>query len=84
MMKKIQYVPLRKGQVDKYDCSFFPISKVFIGAKMSGDNRMEIIKICNDQKIPSICVLPAPSVFSMEECPSKMNNPNCTYKKLVD
>ena len=52
--------------------------------KMSEDNRTEIIKICNDQKIPSICVLPAPSVFSMEECPSKMNNPNCTYKKLVD
>ena len=67
-----------------FDCSFFPISKVFIGAKMSEDNRTEIIKNCNDQKIPSICVLPAPSVFSMEECPSKMNNPNCTYKKLVD
>ncbi len=73
---------LSKG--NGYDCSFFPISKVFIGAKMSEDNRMEIIKICNDQKIPSICVLPAQSVFSMEECPSKMNNPNCTYKELVD
>ena len=73
---------LSKG--NGYNCSFFPISKVFVGAKMPEDKRVEIIKICNDLNLPSICVLPAPSIFSMQECPSKMNSPNCTYKKLLN
>lgn len=65
-----------------YNCKFFPISKVYIGAKMPDDRREEIIKICSSRGIPSTCVTPAFSSFSMQECTGKMINPNCTYKKL--
>ena len=67
---------------ENYNCKFFPISKVYIGAKMPDDKREEIIKICNSRGIPSACVIPAFSSFSMQECTGKMANPNCMYKKL--
>ena len=67
---------------ESYNCIFFPISKVYIGAKMPDGKRREIIKICNSRSIPSTCVLPAFSSFSMQECTGKMLNPNCIYKKL--
>lgn len=65
-----------------YNCSFFPISKVFIGAKMADANREEIIRICNDRNIASVCVLPAMSTFSMQECTDKYRNPKCVYTHL--
>ena len=65
-----------------YNCSFFPISKVFLGAKMSGEKRKDIIKICSDRNIPTSCVLPAMSTFAMQECTNRMKNPNCVYNAL--
>ena len=64
-----------------YNCKFFPISKVYIGAKMPDDRREEIIKICSSRGIPSTCVTPAFSSFSMQECAGKMTNPNCMFIK---
>lgn len=66
-----------------YNCSFFPISKVYLGAKMDGKAREEIIKTCAEKSIPSVCVIPAMATFSMQECPEKMIKPDCAYKKLL-
>ena len=67
-----------------YNCQFFPIKKVYIGTKMEEEKRKEVIQICNDKKIPSVCVMPSLSTFSMQECPSKLNNPKCTYKGFAE
>ena len=66
-----------------YNCTFFPISKVFLGAKMTDEQRKEILTICTDRNIPSVCVLPAMSTFSMQECTDKYKNPNCVYPQKV-
>ena len=65
-----------------YNCTFFPISKVYLGAKMSVEQRKEILTICAERSIPCVCVLPAMSTFSMQECTDKYKNPKCVYKEL--
>ena len=66
-----------------YNCTFFPISKVFLGAKMDRKERKEIIKICEGNGIPSTCVLPTMDTYNMQECTGKKINPNCVYKELL-
>lgn len=66
-----------------YNCTFFPISKVYLGAKMDREERRAIIKICEKNSIPSTCIMPAMGTFSMQECTGKMNNPKCVYKELL-
>ena len=54
-----------------YNILFFPITKVFLGNRMSPKDRQEIINICKARKIPYVGVRRNPTIFEMEECPNK-------------
>lgn len=47
---------------------FFPITKVYLGNRMSPDKRKEVIEICHDKNIPYIGVTRAGDRFEMQEC----------------
>lgn len=51
-----------------YNIKFFPITKVYLGNRMSVDKRREIIDICNKKNIPYTGMKRNPAVFEMEEC----------------
>ena len=61
---------LDKMLADKsdYNCSFMPISKVYLGSKMSEDERKKIAKICDNKGIPVACVIPKQDEYIMQEC----------------
>ena len=49
-------------------CKFFNIKKVYLGNKMSYDERKKIIGICKDKGIPYTGVILHPNKFEMIEC----------------
>lgn len=51
-----------------YCVPFFPITKVYLGCRMSQSDRKEIIEICNERRIPYVGVVRRPDVFEMQEC----------------
>lgn len=57
-----------------YNIDFFPITKVFLGNRMSALKRKEIIDICNEKNIPYIGVKKNLHTFEMEECDEKCEN----------
>ena len=59
---------LNKTGVD-YNVPFFPITKVYLGNRMSPESREEIIKICHCKNIPYVGVTRNPNIFEMQECP---------------
>ena len=72
---------LDKMLADKsdYNCSFMPISKVYLGAKMKDDEeRRKIAKICDEKGIPVTCVMPKQDEFIMQDCVRK---PGCLLEK---
>lgn len=73
-------LPMEKNQeASKYCIPFFPITKVFLGNRMSSIKRKEIIDICNEKNIPYIGVTRNLNVFEMEDCTVKCED--CfTYK----
>lgn len=60
-------LPFEKKEND-YNVRFFPITKVYLGNKMSPENRKDIISICNDKNIPYIGVKRNPTQFEMQDC----------------
>ncbi len=57
------------GIKDKdYNVEFFPITKVYLGNKMSAESRKEIISICKDKGIPYAGVTRNPTKFEMQDC----------------
>ena len=57
------------GIKDKdYNVEFFPITKVYLGNKMSKENRKEIISICKDKGIPYTGVKRSSTQFEMQDC----------------
>ena len=57
------------GKTEKgYNIRFFPISKVYLGNRMSVDDRKEIISICKDNGIPYSGVKRNPAQFEMQDC----------------
>lgn len=54
-----------------YCVPFFPITKVFLGNRMSTAARKEIIGICHERNIPYIGMTRNPHYFEMQECPIK-------------
>jgi len=52
----------------KYNYKFYPISKVYLGCRMDNRDRKDIIKICDDNKIPYIFVRRAANTFEIEDC----------------
>lgn len=75
-------LPMKKHLTsDSYCIPFFPITKVFLGNRMSQESRKEIIEICHDRKIPYSGVVRNPNVFEMQECPTKCED--CTKHTLI-
>lgn len=54
-----------------YCVPFFPITKVFLGNRMSTDARKEIIGICHERNIPYVGMTRNPHYFEMQEYPIK-------------
>lgn len=72
--------PMEQNRAIKDYCvPFFPITKVFLGNRMSHAARKEIIEICHDRNIPYIGVTRNPNIFEMQECAVKCEDcPNYT------
>ncbi|OUQ56107.1 hypothetical protein B5E58_11255 [Tyzzerella sp. An114] len=65
-------LPMKKNlSIKDYCVPFFPITKVFLGNRMSKAARKEIIEICHDKNIPYIGVTRNPDIFEMQECAIK-------------
>ena len=60
-------LPLEKNKND-YNIEFFPITKVFLGNRMSAQNRKAIIEICKKRGIPYVGVDRNPRFFEMQDC----------------
>lgn len=66
-------LPLGNHQKN-YNVEFFPITKVFLGNRMTKESRKEIIEICNNKNIEYVGMTRKPNVFEMQECPIKCEN----------
>lgn len=66
-------MPLGNHQKN-YNVEFFPITKVFLGNRMTKESRKEIIEICNNKNIEYVGMTRKPNVFEMQECPIKCEN----------
>ena len=53
---------------DNYNCRFFDIKKVYLGNKMSSEDRLEIIDICKQKGIPYSGITIEANRFEMHEC----------------
>ena len=60
-------LPLGKNKAD-YNVKFFPITKVFLGNRMTETNRESIIDICKSKGIPYVGVTRNPLLFEMQDC----------------
>lgn len=63
------------GKSDEYSIKFFPISKVFLGNRMTATNRKIIIDICKMKGIPYVGVNRNPKMFEMQDGGSEL----CEY-----
>lgn len=61
-------LPMRCENISDYNLMFFPITKVFLGNRMSPEKRKEIIEICHSKNIPYVGIMRNPSVFEMQDC----------------
>lgn len=67
-----------------YNCRFFKIKRVFLGNRMTVSDRMKIISICKDKKIPYIGVTVAPDKYRMVDCEQLCEAcPKFAYSKEV-
>ena len=60
--------PLNKDRGDDYNVKFYPITKVFLGNRMSRERRSIVIDICNRKGIPYIGVKRNVFKYEMEPC----------------
>ena len=65
--------PQKHGQ-SGFTKKFFPITKVYLGNRMSPNRRKEIIDICKQKGIPYIGVTRSPDLFEMQECDTLCEN----------
>ena len=65
--------PQEHGQKG-FSKKFFPITKVYLGNRMSKDRREEIIGICKREGIPYVGVIRSPELFEMQECDTLCEN----------
>lgn len=64
-------LPMRCENISDYNLMFFPITKVFLGNRMSPEKRKEIIEICHSKNIPYVGIMRNPGVFEMQDCSIK-------------
>lgn len=67
-------LPLKNKKEADYNVKFFPITKVFLGNRMSADKRKELIDICKEKNIPYVGVKKNKDLFEMQECEMKCEN----------
>lgn len=53
---------------DNYNCKFYPITRVYLGANMKNDQRREIIDICKGKGIPYVGVIRNNERYQMMDC----------------
>lgn len=73
-------LPMRSKDIAGYNVRFFPITKVYLGNRMSAAQRKEIIEICHEKNIPYVGVKKNPNVFEMQDC--EMMCENCPSLKM--
>ena len=59
---------------NNYNCKFFKIKKVYLGNKMSCEDRWKIIKICNSKGIPYGGVNITQEKYEMIDCTQLCEN----------
>lgn len=77
-------MPLGNTNDNDFNVKFFPVTKVYLGNRMSADNRHKIIEICRSKNIPYIGVRKNPAVFEMEECKAQCEVCTQYINKLAD
>lgn len=61
-------LPIGRAKETNYNVAFFPITKVFLGNRMTYENRKSIIEICHGRNIPYVGVTRNPEYFEMQDC----------------
>lgn len=61
-------LPMGRAKDTDYNIAFFPITKVFLGNRMTSENRKSIIEICHSRNIPYVGVTRNPNYFEMQDC----------------
>ena len=64
-------LPISSKEISDYNVRFFPITKVFLGNRMSSKKRSEIIEICKSNSIPYVGVMRNQNIFEMQDCSIK-------------
>jgi hypothetical protein len=64
-------LPMRCENEFDYNVKVFPITKVYLGNRMSSEKRREIIEICHSRDIPYVGVTRNPNKFEMQDCSIK-------------
>ena len=77
-------LPMRCENISDYNVEFFPMTKVFLGNRMSPEKRKEIIEICNSKNIPYVGIMRNPNVFEMQECRIKCEDCIRYNEKMQD
>lgn len=65
---------------DDYNCDFFKISKVYLGNRMSKEDRKQVIDICKRKNIKYAGIIHKKDMFKLTECPGLCEN--CSRFKL--
>lgn len=66
-------LPLGENR-DNYNIEFFPITKVYLGNRMTAQNRKTIIEICKKRGIPYVGVNRSSKIFEMQDCDALCEN----------
>lgn len=64
-------LPMNSKDIADYNVRFFPITKVYLGNKMTKEQRKQIIEICKRKNIPYVGVIKDPDIFDMKQCEMK-------------
>ncbi len=67
-------LPMGQKNTSNFNMEFFPITKVFLGNRMSPKKRYEVIEICKERNIPYVGVMRNPDVFEMQDCGIKCDD----------
>ena len=74
------YSDVRVGILDDYNCEFFKISKVYLGNRMTKEDRKQIIDICKRKNIKYAGIIHKKDMFELTECPDLCEK--CFHFKL--
>lgn len=66
--------PPQKHDQKGFCLEFFPITKLYLGNRMTKDRRKEIIDICKRKGIPYAGIIRAPDRYEMQECKALCEN----------